>query len=256
MSATTGTEPDLDPDAGYRTSLVSMTGGLTLMSSGVEVAADPISECEGPIDTLVVAGGPGKLVSATVRATPRRPPQIVATQAADLHALLQSVGEPGPYVIVGHSFGGAEAVTIATMFPDEVLGLLLLDTSAPTWNTAICAVPDDGSDTAHVFQDLCAQQSKPDNNVEHLDGPTAFAELATIDRLDGYPVIVTTADHHSYAGLAASEEARLNDAWTAGQAHWVSLAPSAQLITVDNTSHNIQLDRPDVVLDQIHQLLR
>ncbi|HEY5839986.1 MAG TPA: alpha/beta fold hydrolase, partial [Mycobacterium sp.] len=67
-------------------------------------------------------------------------PQTFATQAADLHALLQSVGEPGPYVIVGHSFGGAEAVTFASMLPDEVHGLLLLDTSPPTWNTAICAV--------------------------------------------------------------------------------------------------------------------
>ena len=183
-------------------------------------------------------------------------PQTFATQAADLHALLRSVGEPGPYVIVGHSFGGAEAVTFASMFPTEVRGLLLLDTSPPTWNTAICAVPDDGSDAAHVFRDLCTQQSTPENNVERLDAPTAFAEVATIDQLNGHPMIVATADHHSYAGLAASEEARLNDVWTAGQAHWVSLASSAQLITVDNTSHNIQLDRPDVVLDQIHELLQ
>ena len=58
------------------------------------------------------------------------------------------------------------------------------------------------------------------------------------------------------AAVAASEEARLDDVWVTGQAHWVSLASSAQLITVDNTSHNIQLDRPDVVLDKIHELLR
>ena len=44
--------------------------------------------------------------------------------------------------------------------------------------------------------------------------------------------------------------------WNDGQAHWVSLAPSAQLISVDNTGHNIQLDRPDVVLDKIHELLQ
>ncbi len=44
--------------------------------------------------------------------------------------------------------------------------------------------------------------------------------------------------------------------WNAGQAHWVSLASSAQLISVDHTSHNIQVDRPDVVLDKIHELLQ
>ncbi len=37
--------------------------------------------------------------------------QTFETQAADLHALLHKAGEPGPYVVLGHSFGGAEAVT-------------------------------------------------------------------------------------------------------------------------------------------------
>ena len=181
--------------------------------------------------------------------------QTFATEAADLHTLLQSAGEPGPYVIVGHSFGGAEAVTFASMFPTEVRGLLLLDASPPAWNTAICAVPDDGSDAARVFQALCVQQSSPANNIERLDAPTAFAEVATIRSLPDVPMIVATADHHAYAGLAASEEARLNDVWNAGQAHWLSLVPSAQLVAVDNTGHNIQLDRPEVVLDMIHELL-
>ncbi len=80
--------------------------------------------------------------------------------------------------------------------------------------------------------------------------------MATINSLNGFPMIVATADHHSYAGLAASEEARLNDVWNDGQAHWVSLATSAQLISVDHTGHNIQLDRPDVVLDAVQELLQ
>ncbi len=45
-------------------------------------------------------------------------------------------------------------------------------------------------------------------------------------------------------------------AWNAGQAHRVSLASSVQLISVDHTGHNIELVRPDVVLDKIHELLQ
>ena len=171
------------------------------------------------------------------------------------HRDQETAGEPGPYVVVGHSFGGSEAVTFAAMFPTEVRGLLLLDASPPAWNTTIYSAPDDGSDTAHVFQSLCAEQSSPANNAEHLDAPTAFAEVATIKSLSARPLVVVTADHHSYPGLADSEEARLNNVWNAGQAHWVSLGSSAQLITVDHTSHNIQLDRHDVGLDKIHELL-
>ena len=36
--------------------------------------------------------------------------QTFTTQATDLHALLTAAGEPSPYVVVGHSFGGAEAL--------------------------------------------------------------------------------------------------------------------------------------------------
>jgi pimeloyl-ACP methyl ester carboxylesterase len=183
-------------------------------------------------------------------------PQTFATEADDLHTLLQSTGEPGPYLIIGHSFGGPEAVTFASVFAADVRGLILIDASPTEWNTAICAVPDDGSDTAHVFIDLCAQQSSPANNNEHLDAPTAFAEVAAINSLGPVPMIVVTADHHSYPGLAPTEEARLDDVWRAGQAHWASLTTTAQLISVDNTSHNIQLDRPEIVLDKIKELLR
>jgi hypothetical protein len=112
------------------------------------------------------------------------------------------------------------------------------------------------ADTAHVFRALCAEQSNPANNGQHVDAPTAVAEVATINPVSAFPMIVATADHHSYLGLAASEEARRDDVWNAGQAHWVSLAPPAQLISVDHTSHNIQLDRPAVVLDKIHELLQ
>jgi pimeloyl-ACP methyl ester carboxylesterase len=182
-------------------------------------------------------------------------PQTFASEAVDLHRLLENAGEPGPYVLVGHSFGGAEAVSFASKYPTQVHGVLLVDASPPTWNHAICAVPDDGSDTAHTFQSLCASQSLPSDNREHLDAPTAFAQVGDITSLSATSLIVVTADHHSYPGLAAEEEARLNTVWNAGQAHWASLTSSAPLVTVDRTGHNIQLDRPDVVLDKIRQLL-
>ena len=41
--------------------------------------------------------------------------QTFSSEAADLHALLTTMGEVGPYVVVGHSFGGAEAVAFARL---------------------------------------------------------------------------------------------------------------------------------------------
>lgn len=45
----------------------------------------------------------------------------------ELHALLHKAGIPGPYVIVGHSFGGATAQLFAAIYPEEVAGIVLVD---------------------------------------------------------------------------------------------------------------------------------
>lgn len=55
-----------------------------------------------------------------------------ATQiAADLHALLDRANEPGPYVLAGHSFGGLYVLTFADLYPDEVAGMVLVDSTTP-----------------------------------------------------------------------------------------------------------------------------
>src|SRR5829696_2873331 len=52
-------------------------------------------------------------------AQPRTAPEVVA----DLHALLQAAGIPGPYVLAAHSLGGLFARLYASTYPDEVIGL-------------------------------------------------------------------------------------------------------------------------------------
>ncbi|MBA2282008.1 MAG: alpha/beta fold hydrolase [Acidimicrobiia bacterium] len=94
------------------------------------------------------------------------------TQAADLHALLDHDGEPGPYVVLGHSFGGAEAVTFAARYPDEVTGLMLLDASPTTWPATVCSVA--------AYEALCGVFHDPTLDPERLDVFPAFDEVATI----------------------------------------------------------------------------
>ncbi len=50
--------------------------------------------------------------------------------ATDLHTLLARAHVPGPYVLAGHSFGGLYVRTYAAKYPDEVAGLVLVDSTA------------------------------------------------------------------------------------------------------------------------------
>jgi len=69
-----------------------------------------------------------------------------AQMMTDLHTLLHSGGVPGPYVLAGHSFGGLYVRIFAAQYPNEVAGMVLIDstgahlpasTSAQSWG------PDD-----------------------------------------------------------------------------------------------------------------
>ena len=45
----------------------------------------------------------------------------------ELHTLLQNANIPKPYILVGHSFGGNNVQLYAATYPDEVLGIVLVD---------------------------------------------------------------------------------------------------------------------------------
>ncbi|MGH9084217.1 MAG: alpha/beta fold hydrolase [Acidimicrobiales bacterium] len=58
-------------------------------------------------------------------------PQDGVEVATDLHALLDRAGEPGPYVLAGHSAGGIYVLNFAKEFPQDVAGVVLLDSMHP-----------------------------------------------------------------------------------------------------------------------------
>jgi pimeloyl-ACP methyl ester carboxylesterase len=56
-------------------------------------------------------------------------PQIISEVVEDLHQALHAGSIPGPYVLVGHSLGGIEARVYAQRWPEDVGGMVLVDTS-------------------------------------------------------------------------------------------------------------------------------
>jgi pimeloyl-ACP methyl ester carboxylesterase len=65
------------------------------------------------------------------RSEPSLAPRDGRTLVAELHATLAAAGIPGPYVFVGHSYGGLLARLYVNAHPDEVAGLVLCEPSHP-----------------------------------------------------------------------------------------------------------------------------
>jgi pimeloyl-ACP methyl ester carboxylesterase len=54
-------------------------------------------------------------------------PRTSSQISTELHTLLQNAGEHPPFLLVGHSFGGYNVRVFNGRYPDEVVGLVLLD---------------------------------------------------------------------------------------------------------------------------------
>jgi pimeloyl-ACP methyl ester carboxylesterase len=62
---------------------------------------------------------------------PGTKPLDAAKSARELHTLLERAGIEGPYVLAGHSYGGLVMRMFRDLYPDEVAGLALVDSSHP-----------------------------------------------------------------------------------------------------------------------------
>jgi pimeloyl-ACP methyl ester carboxylesterase len=57
-------------------------------------------------------------------------PRIARDVVSDLHALLRAADVPGPYVFAAHSFGGIFARLYASTYPNDVVGMVLIDATS------------------------------------------------------------------------------------------------------------------------------
>ena len=62
---------------------------------------------------------------------PGRGMRTTATIVHELNLLIKKAEIPGPFIVVGHSFGGFTARYLAAKFPKNILGLVLVDSSHP-----------------------------------------------------------------------------------------------------------------------------
>ena len=239
-----------------------------------------------------------RLVSAFARAIiydraglgwsdPPPPGRSFLERADDLHALLKATGEAPPYVIVGSSFGGLTARAFAFRYPDEVVGMVLLDAAEeqkyfPTMARMRAWHEDElkteagraASGELRRRAEPLVQRARGFTEAEKawlldaLSRPdhflAAIEELSAIDatppkmqlaggfgRLGDMPLIVLSADKPVTGDMAVWQEGAAE-----AQTRLAALSSHSAHITGVGLGHSIALERPTLVAAAIAAVLK
>jgi pimeloyl-ACP methyl ester carboxylesterase len=190
-------------------------------------------------------------------AQPRTSMEVVA----ELHALLQAAEVPGPYVLAGHSLGGFFARLYAATYPDEVVGLVLVDAYSEMVETMM--PPERWQALVRLNQEFGWDEVVAIPGYGDLEtigfgtGNAVMREAAAATRLAPMPLAVLAhgraADLPDNAQGFTAEE--LETLMQAQYKDLATLVPDARFTVASESGHDIHQDQPELVIEAIRQVV-
>jgi pimeloyl-ACP methyl ester carboxylesterase len=191
-------------------------------------------------------------------AQPRTPMDIVA----ELHALLQAAGVPGPYVLAGHSLGGFASRMYASTYPDEVVGMVLIDAYSEflepifgpeRWPRLVAfnapgsvVVPIPGYGDAETIP-----YASGDAHMRQLTATSPLRPMPLAVLAHGRPFALPE-DPGDRQGFTSEEIEPLLFAANQAQAE---LVPDARFFHAKESGHDIHQDQPALTTEAIRQVI-
>ena len=164
----------------------------------------------------------------------------------DLHALLEAADVPSPYVLVGFSFGGLITQHYASTFPDEVSGLVLVESLHPR-------------EFAVTEKHLTRRQIEEDHasaldNTEGMDPFASVEEIASAGPLPAVPLVVVSAGilEPWPPGWDSKLFDRLRDELQQDLARSV---PNGRRVIAEHSRHDVPREQPDVIVEAVNSVL-
>ncbi len=208
----------------------------------------------------------------------------------ELHTLLKNAGVSDTYVLVGASFGGLNARVFANQFPDETVGMVLVDSMhedqfartsgpkgpPPAWAKKLARgvgwfcgatglsrfigspatsleVPPEVKPIAYAV----ALRTEAYTAGAKIEGFQCLEQARATRRNDGQPplgakpLVVLTHGKRGELGATDNDER----AWVEMQDELSRLSSNSKHLFVEKSGHRIALDKPEAVVEAIHDVV-
>jgi pimeloyl-ACP methyl ester carboxylesterase len=206
--------------------------------------------------------------------------------ALHLHSLLNNAKVKPPYVLVGHSIGGIHTRVYQHVYPSDVVGMILVDSSHPDqmkrfpsqltkwialqrmeFKLMKFAMPFGiprfvglcGDGPAEIRDALrtveCQMRWAKTQEAESNAFDSSAAEGRMADSLGSMPLIVLSRDpdKSGLPDLIGADVTKQTDiSWGQMQEELSHLSTGGSRVVAKGATHYVQLDRPDLVIDAVH----
>ena len=171
--------------------------------------------------------------------------QTADDAVADLHALLRAADVPGPYVLLGASFGGLVAYDYAVTYPRGIEGMVVLDPTLPREDVDIDPYyhPVDGLLTGEEWKDI----------AEHMDYLDSMQQTQALEgREPAIPLTYIALKHPEVWWSPVTNESM--KAYRAMQQRFVDLWSPGTMLILD-VPHFMEPIIPDRIGDEVRGVI-
>jgi pimeloyl-ACP methyl ester carboxylesterase len=216
-------------------------------------------------------------------------PKTGEAMAEELHTLLKKSGLKGPYILVGHSMAGIILRSFIKNHPQEVAGIVFVDTSHPEQLTrfpelakAMEALPPDAMVKLASNLGLVRLMIKenypstlpadPTNIINNALFPSSLSAVLE-EKNEFAPMSLIARDINSFGNIpltviTGTSPNRINDfpdpemgkkfipAWLGLQKEQVVLSTKGTHVLAPKSGHYVQFDQPELVINAIRKMIR